>query len=190
VEQDGQVWLRAPQAPGPAPDDPLGAAPTGAAPAHDDPIAVLHVAIRVLLDLHACGLTHRGLDGGSMLLDPDGAPLVVMAEPGTSHRDRDAVDVAGLAWVLAGTWCAGDPGAAALLRDGADLAESAGPAARWTSCRRWRAPDAGPPVVARAWTARLRPCAGGPVGDRGPQPAQQGAAGSRAPGTRERLRTE
>lgn len=134
VAEHGRVWLRTPQPPGPALDDLLGVR-LGAA----DAVAVLGAVVRVLLGVHARGLTHGGIDGAAVLLDPDGEPVVVMVEGGTGGPERDEAEVAGLAWVLAEAWCARDP-AAGLLRHWGDLAERAGLAAAQAAL-----PAAGPP---------------------------------------------
>lgn len=122
VEEQGQVWLRTPQAPGPAVDDVLcdGGLETA------DAVAVLDGIGRTLVGLHERGLGHGMLDGESILIDRDGMPMLVTVEVDGSERGRDRTEFAGLAWVLSRTWCAEDPSGAALLQHCGDLAESVG----------------------------------------------------------------
>lgn len=126
VQEQGQVWLRTPQPPGPTLDDLLTTPSEAARLTSGDAVAVLRVAIPTLLALHARGLTHGGLDSGAILFDPDGAPMLVMVDTGPADPGQDAGDVAGLAWALADAWCADDAAGAALLRHCGDIAESAG----------------------------------------------------------------
>lgn len=150
VAENGQVWLRTPQPPGPALDDLLAAPLT-----RTDAVVVLAVVMGLLADLHAIGLIHGSLDGAAVLLDPDGAPLVVAVSAGPGDRAQDVTDVAGLAWVLAASWCAGDPCGAGLLRRCGNLAESVGLAAALAALP----PDNGSPEGRRhaawAWSDRL-----------------------------------
>ncbi|MBW0118489.1 hypothetical protein [Pseudonocardia abyssalis] len=111
VVRDGGVWLRTPQPPGPMLVDLL----TGTDLDSSDAVAVLGGVARVVRALHARGLHHGRIAGDAVLLDPAGAPLLVMVRPGPADPARDAHHLAALARVLAGTWCDAD-GAALLHR--------------------------------------------------------------------------
>lgn len=124
VVREGAVWLRTPQPPGPT----LGDLLTRAGLVTEDAVAVLGTVARVVRALHARGLCHGRIADDAVLLDPAGAPLLVLLRPGSADPARDAHHLAALARVLAGTWC--DAGGAALLhrfagevvRDGLDAA--------------------------------------------------------------------
>jgi hypothetical protein len=151
VAENGQVWLRTPQPPGPSLDELLDAPLTCA-----DAAVVLRVVVGLLLGLHAMGLTHGSLDGAAILLDPDGAPLVVAVEAVPGERAQDAADVAGLAWALAEVWGTGNPEGAALLRRCADLAETTGLDAVLAALPRHGAGTAvARRSAARGWSDRL-----------------------------------
>lgn len=124
VEERGRVWLRTPQAPGPTLDDLLGPGLRTV-----DAIDVLDGIGCTLAGLHGRGLGHGMLDGESILIGPDGGPLLVTVDVAGTDRDGDLFAFAGLAWALSRTWCESDPAGAALARRCGDLAESAGLAA-------------------------------------------------------------
>jgi hypothetical protein len=121
VPEKGQVWLRTPQPPGPTLDQALDAPLTGA-----DGVAVLAGVVRVLARLHERGLTHGRVDARTVLLDPDGDPIVVMLDAGEADPAEDAAAAARLARALAAGWCAEDPDRAALLLECADVLEGHG----------------------------------------------------------------
>jgi hypothetical protein len=151
VAENGQVWLRTPQPPGPALDDLLDAPLTG-----EDAVAVLAVVVRVVAHLHARGLTHGHLDGRAVLLDPDGAPVVVVVDAGSVAPDRDAAAVATMARALAAAWCTRDPGLASRLRRCGELVGSAEPgAALDVLAAEPGGPAAARRELARAWAAEL-----------------------------------
>lgn len=147
VVRDGGVWLRTPQPPGPTLAD-LLAGPSLLGP--DDAVAVVGTVGRVLRAVHTRGMCHGAVGRDSVLLDPDGAPLLVMIAPGPSATGRDVRELAALAREVAAAWCDID-GAECLCRF-ADLAEDHGTldAALATL------PRAAPPgpvrrTLARAW---------------------------------------
>lgn len=123
VMERGGVWLRTPQPPGPTIADLLGPDGTGLAAA-DDAVAVVGAVCRVLRMLHGRGIRHGRLDAGAVLLDPGGAPLLVLVEPGPNGGAADVDGVAVLARALAQAWC--DDAGAERLRRCADLAGTAG----------------------------------------------------------------
>jgi tRNA A-37 threonylcarbamoyl transferase component Bud32 len=119
VEERGQVWLRTPQPPGPSLAD-LPSVPGAGA------VAVLRGVARALAELHARHVTHGALDADAVLLDQDGAPLLVVVDAGVTDHAADAVALAVLARRLAGSWCDGDAAAAETLRRCAAAAEHDG----------------------------------------------------------------
>jgi hypothetical protein len=123
VAGNGQVWLRTPQPPGPTLDEALRAPLTGT-----DAVVVVAGVVRVLAGLHARGLAHGHLDGEAVLLDPDGAALVVMleAQPAADPAE-DAAVAARLARAAARAWCEDDPVRAVALHRCATLLEGRGP---------------------------------------------------------------
>ena len=170
VEERGQVWLRTPQASGPALNDVLCDDQAGLQTS--DAVAVLDGIGRTLAGLHDHGLGHGLLDGESIMLDPGGMPLLVTVDAAGAGPDRDCTDFAGLAWALSRTWCALDPAGAALVQRCGDLAESAGLAAALGALPRHTAatPDARVSAV-RNWSTpaavvpQPRPAPDGLVGD-------------------------
>lgn len=152
VDHGGWVCLRTPQPPGPALTDLLE---PGAALGTDDALAVIGGIGRTLRALHGRGWCHGGVDGNSVLLDPEGQPLLVMVQPGSTGPHRDADGLAGLASALADAWC--DPAGATLLRRCASLAECAGlDVALGALPRLTPAPAPARRAAARAWTSCLR----------------------------------
>lgn len=152
VLRDGGVWLRTPQPPGPTLADllagpsPLGPSPLGT----DDAVAVVGAVGRVLRAVHARGMCHGAVGRDSVLLDPDGAPLLVMVAPGPMAADCDAVELAALARVVAAAWCDGD-GTECLCRF-ADLAEDHGTLdAALVALPRAAPPGPARRELARAW---------------------------------------
>lgn len=147
VLRDGGVWLRTPQPPGPALADLLVAdIDLGT----DDALAVIGTVGRVLRAVHTRGVHHGAVGPGSVMLDPDGAPLLIMVAPGRSGPAADARDLAALARTVAVAWCDAE-GRAALGRF-ADLAEADGALDRALATL----PRATPPgpvrrALARAW---------------------------------------
>ena len=125
VEADGRLWVATPLPPGPTVADllhdgrRLGLGPGDAA-------AVLGAVGRALRALHVRGMGHGTLNPAAVLVDPDGAPVLVAVTGGTGHRDRDLAAWARLAWALADAWCRADPQVADDLRGCADLAEAVG----------------------------------------------------------------
>jgi serine/threonine protein kinase len=118
VEERGQVWLRTPQPPGPSLAD-LRSGPRSGA------VAVLRGITQALAELHARHVTHGALDADAVLLDQDGAPLLVVVDGGAADRPADAVALAALARRLA-SWCDGNAAAAEILRRCAAAAERDG----------------------------------------------------------------
>ncbi|MHA6781542.1 hypothetical protein ACVGOW_11185 [Pseudonocardia saturnea] len=151
VLRDGGVWLRTPQPPGPTLADLLsGPSQLGT----DDAVAVIGTVGRVLRAVHARGMCHGAVGGDAVLLDPDGAPLLVMVAPGPITADCDAAALAALARVVAAAWCDAD-GTECLSRF-ADLAEDHGTLDAAIAAL----PRAAPPGPARRERARVWGAAG------------------------------
>jgi hypothetical protein len=149
VLRDGGVWLRTPQPPGPSLADLLDG-PTRLGT--DDAVAVIGTVGRVLRAVHTRGMCHGAVGRDTVLLDPDGAPLLVMVAPGPMTADCDAADLAALARVVAAAWCDAE-GTRCLVRF-ADLAEDHGTLDAALAAL----PRAAPPgpvrrELARAWSA-------------------------------------
>lgn len=125
VEDGGRVWVTTPLPPGPTVADLLDDG-RGLGLGPGDAAAVLGAVGRALRALHARGTGHGTLDPGAVLLDPDGAPVLVAVVGGAGHRERDLAAWARLAWTLADAWCRPDRAAAGALRGCADLAEAVG----------------------------------------------------------------
>lgn len=149
VVRDGAVWLRTAQPSGPTLDDLMSGTGPDTGLGTEDAVAVLGGIARVVRALHARGLHHGRIAGDTVLLDPAGAPLLVMVRPGPHDPARDERCLAALARTLAAAWC--DPDGAVLLHrfadrvvlDGLDEALPALPraappgAARRAVVRRW-----------------------------------------------------
>lgn len=125
VAENGQVWLRTPQPPGPTLDEALrfglgglglgGLGLGGFGVGGADGVAVISGVVRVLADLHARGLVHGRLDGEAVLLDPDGSAVVVMLCAGDADPAADTAAAARLARAVAVAWCEDDPERAEIL---------------------------------------------------------------------------
>lgn len=152
VLRDGGVWLRTPQPAGPTLAD-LLAGPSLSGPSRlgtEDAVAVVGTVGRVLRAVHTRGMCHGAVGLDSVLLDPDGTPLLVMVAPGPMSADCDVRELAALARAVAAAWC--DADGSECLRRFADLAEDHGTLdAALAALPRAAPPGEARRKLARAW---------------------------------------